>query len=613
MHKPDKIEKQILRDCRRFVFPALLFYTSGSLISSLITVYTAGTLGRFADAVFRLDLQSGLADFRTLLLCVLANIFVEPLLSYVCGDITMTVCSLRHDRQILRRFLDKTYASAMSIDAGEANARIENDPIELRCDWEIILDGIIQTTITLVYLLYSSLRISALFTVIVLAISALKLTVPVLVRKAQARFKLQEKEYRTTLRSYETEITVQPHTVILYGLKNAMLARLDRLYRTHYENVVRKSSRYNTVADNILSWLNTFCILLILFTGALMVSRGSITAGNVAAMVGYFAAYNQLMEMSGSIIRTIPVFRDDVRRVRFLYEGAEDLSGETIPAETFFAEPSAGAERDRSGKPNAPDAGKHDPAEACTQTEACSPMEACSSAKTYSQTKTCSPTKACSPTENYSPAEARSPVPSQDLLRIDNLSFRYDGQPVLNGLSFSVKKGEKIAVTGPNGSGKSTLLRILCGLYRSYDGSVRITGKELKELNPEAWRDCFALVQQDPWLFEGDVAENVQMGRLSASRDDVYATMDRLGIRYLAERKLSFQDHSLSGGEKQRISIARALLKGCGLLLFDEPNNNLDAATSAWIGRFIETCPETVIFISHDEALIAKADRIVAL
>ncbi len=546
MHRPDKTEKQILRDCRRFVFPALIFYTSGALISSLITIYTAGILGSFADRVFRLDLSGGLADFRTLLVCLLANIFIEPLLSYVCGDITMNVCSLRHDRQILRRFLEKTYASAMSIDAGEASIRIEDDPIELRCDWEKILGGIIQTTVTLAYLLYNSLQISALFTAIVLAVSALKLTVPVLVQKTQARFRLLEKEYRTALRSYETEITVQPHTIILYGLKNAMLARLDHLYQTYYENVVRKSSRYNTVADNILSWLNTFCILLILFAGALMVSRGSITAGNVAAMVGYFAVYNQLMEMSGNVIRTIPLFHNDVRRVKPLYEGMEDLSGETVPAETFIP-------------------------------------------------------------------KASVPVPSQDLLRIDSLSFRYDGEPVLNGLSFSVKKGEKIAVTGPNGSGKSTLLRILCGLYPDYGGSIRITGKELKELNPDAWRDCFALVQQDPWLFEGDVAENVQMGRLSASREEVYAIMDRLGIRHLAERKLSFQDHSLSGGEKQRISIARALLKGCGLLLFDEPSNNLDAATSAWIGRFIETCPETMIFISHDEALIAKADRVVSL
>lgn len=110
-------------------------------------------------------------------------------------------------------------------------ARIEDDPIELRCDWENIAEWAVRTPITLLYLLYSTLRISVPFTAIVLTVSAVKLSVPVLVGKTQAKFSLQEKEYRTTLRSYEMEITEKPHTIILYGLKNALLERFNGLYQ----------------------------------------------------------------------------------------------------------------------------------------------------------------------------------------------------------------------------------------------------------------------------------------------------------------------------------------------------------------------------------------------
>lgn len=538
MKRFDETEKQVFRDCRRYVFPGLVCFAGGYLVCSLIAVYTAGVLGRFADAVINLDFQGGFTNFLTLSICLLINLLVDPL-SEICGEMVSTVMALRHDGRILHRFLSKTYESAMSIDAGETSARIEDDPIELRCDWENIAEWAVRTPITLLYLLYSTLRISVPFTAIVLTVSAVKLSVPVLVGKTQAKFSLQEKEYRTTLRSYEMEITEKPHTIILYGLKNALLERFNGLYQSYYENVVRKSSRCNTIADAVRSWLDTFCVLLILFSGALFVSRGSMTAGNVASMAGYFTLYHETIGNIGEMVKRLPVFRDDVSRVKLLYSGMENMGGEDIPAGESCAEGS--------------------------------------------------------------------------LLEADGLSFQYENHPVLNGLSFSAKRGEKIAVTGSNGSGKSTLLQILCGLRTGYEGSLKIAGKELKDVNPEAWRDCFALVQQDPWIFEGDVPENVRLGNLSAGEEAVFSVMERLGIRHLADRKLSFQDKSLSGGEKQRISIARALLKGSGLLLFDEPSNNLDAVTSAWIGDFIEHCKETVIFISHDEALIQKADRIVSL
>ena len=94
------------------------------------------------------------------------------------------------------------------------------------------------------------------------------------------------------------------------------------------------------------------------------------------------------------------------------------------------------------------------------------------------------------------------------------VSFKYRDKSVFENISFSVRKGEKVAITGANGSGKSTLILILCGLLKEYQGSIQINSKELNEISPDAWRNCFAFVTQKPYLFEGSVIENIRLGNL---------------------------------------------------------------------------------------------------
>ena len=198
-------------------------------------------------------------------------------------------------------------------------------------------------------------------------------------------------------------------------------------------------------------------------------------------------------------------------------------------------------------------------------------------------------------------------------LTVENASFSRDEKPIFSALDFTLRSGERLAVTGPNGSGKSTLLRILCGLQEGYTGRVAVNGADLRSLSPAAWRRQFRFVEQDPYLFEGTVFENVRIGRLTASDAEVQAIMERLEIAHLADRHIPWGGGGLSGGERQRVSLARALLRGADLLLFDEPDNNLDAATRAWMRDYIASCGRTVLFVSHDEALLRQADARVTL
>lgn len=532
MEKNNPLRKLVKRDCRKAMLPTAIVYTVGDLLGSILTVYTAGILGSFADAVLNLDMEGGMNSFWLLLFCLAVNLFVVPLIGMI-GEVIMFGNSLRHERYCVGRFLDKMYENVSAMEPGESQYRISDDPTDLRCDWVELVENLVIIPVTLVYLLYSSLRISVLFTVLTLSISALKLVVPAVTKKTLAKYKIKDKQYKTTLRAYEMEMTEKPHMIRLYGMKKAVIARLDRLYMEYFHKVVKKNSRYKTIADSILSMLDTVCVLLILFVGALMVSFGAITAGGVAAMVGYFGIYNTLISKIDSMIRTFPNYQNDIERVTELYSHEEKQEGESI-------------------------------GDAC-------------------------------------------------IVEAKDLGFCYAKQPVFRDVAFSVRKGDKFAITGANGSGKSTLILLLCGLLGNYTGSIKINGRELRALNPQAWRKHFAFVQQDPYLFEGSVMENIRIGNPAAGEEEIKAVMEKLGILYLADRIVAAHDRSLSGGEMQRISIARALLKGSSLLIFDEPSNNLDADTTKWIADFIRECEETVIFITHDQALKQVSDHVLCL
>ena len=116
----------------------------------------------------------------------------------------------------------------------------------------------------------------------------------------------------------------------------------------------------------------------------------------------------------------------------------------------------------------------------------------------------------------YDDAEKQSGIEIQKMstIKADNLSFSYDNKNVITHLNFSINNGEKTVIIGKNGSGKSTLIKLLCGLLKGYRGSLKINGYEFSELSIEKWREQIAYVEQDPYLFEGSVKENILLGNL---------------------------------------------------------------------------------------------------
>ncbi len=205
----------------------------------------------------------------------------------------------------------------------------------------------------------------------------------------------------------------------------------------------------------------------------------------------------------------------------------------------------------------------------------------------------------------------------------DDVSFGYvRGQPVLSGVTLHVRPGQKVAVVGPTGAGKSTLLSLLPRFYDPWAGRVLVDGVDAREYRLAALRQQIAMVLQPPLVFHASVHDNIAFGRPNARRDEIAAAARLAGIHEAImslldgyDTTVGEQGATLSEGEKQRLTIARAILRDSPILVLDEPTSALDSETEALIMQGLErlTAGRTTFIIAHRLATVRKADLIVVL
>lgn len=210
---------------------------------------------------------------------------------------------------------------------------------------------------------------------------------------------------------------------------------------------------------------------------------------------------------------------------------------------------------------------------------------------------------------------------------LDNVSYQYDINPdrkILDKLSLSFEKGKTTAIVGSSGAGKSTLFKILCGFESPDEGEYRLMGEDFHRLNLDAARAQIAIVPQNAFLFPATIAENVSYGRDGASDELIEKACKTARIHeYITtlpkgyETMLGERGVNMSGGERQRICIARALLKDAPVILMDEPTSALDDATQAEITNILESKEfkkdKTIIIIAHRLSTVMNADKIIVL
>ena len=205
----------------------------------------------------------------------------------------------------------------------------------------------------------------------------------------------------------------------------------------------------------------------------------------------------------------------------------------------------------------------------------------------------------------------------------EDVTFRYPARPnaaALDGISFSVKPGETVALVGPSGAGKSTIIQLLQRFYDPQAGRIMLNGVDLRDMERAAFRRAIALVPQEPVIFAASAADNIRFGMPAATDAEVIAAAKAAAAdeflsalpegydTYVGERGVM-----LSGGQKQRIAIARAILRDAPVLLLDEATSALDAASERAVQQAVQTlsADRTTLIVAHRLATIKQADRIV--
>ena len=209
-------------------------------------------------------------------------------------------------------------------------------------------------------------------------------------------------------------------------------------------------------------------------------------------------------------------------------------------------------------------------------------------------------------------------------ISFDNVSFAYPDQGIdaLSNMSFTIKPGEKVAILGRIGSGKSTVARLMLGLYEPRSGSVRMDGIDIRQIDPGDLRRNVGSVLQDVWLFTGTVRENIAIGAMRPRDNDILEAAHIAGVEDFVKRHPSGYDmmlaergEGLSGGQKQAITLARALVGRPPVLLMDEPTSAMDVQNEAEVIARLKTemTDRTVVIVTHRTSLLELVDRVIVV
>ena len=212
---------------------------------------------------------------------------------------------------------------------------------------------------------------------------------------------------------------------------------------------------------------------------------------------------------------------------------------------------------------------------------------------------------------------------SEKILEFSNVSFEYEKDKlIIDNISFSVSKGQTIALVGETGAGKSTVLKLLTNFYKPKSGKILFSGVDINSISLENYRKNFGIVTQDSWLYKDTIMNNIRYGNLNASDEKIIEASKKLGIHHfietLPESYATIVDESminLSEGQKQLICIARLVISEAPIFVLDEATSFIDTCTESHIQEILKSLfkQKTSLVVAHRLSTVKNADMILVM
>ncbi|MFD1887283.1 ABC transporter ATP-binding protein [Paenibacillus wenxiniae] len=614
--------KATLRRLVRYLRPYrlhLLGVLIAALLSTLFSIFSPRVLGMATDELFNSVSGGRAIRFHYIfeLLGILGGLYLfSALFSYIqqywMASVTQnTVYEMRREiKQKLTR-LPLSYYDRHS--HGEVLSRVTNDVDNISTTLQQSLTQMITSAVTLVGVIIMMLTLSPLLTLITVLTIPLSLIVTIFVaRRSQKHFAGQQAALGQ-LNGHVEEMYTGHQIVKAFGREKEALHTFDEMNEKLYNSGWRAQFISGTIMP-LMSFVSNIGYVLICVVGGIMVTRGSIGIGGIQAFIQYARQFSQPITQLANISNIIQSAIASAERVFEVLDEQEEQQPALGEGTSAVAVGSTVGTEQAQGKRATSKAKR-----ASIQSSGAEFAHAQSERETAVTDVNAGFKQAAEP--QWGNVSALSRVRGD--VTFEHVQFGYKPDQLLIGdMNIQVHAGQTVAIVGPTGAGKTTLINLLMRFYELNGGVIRIDGRDITEMARGELRSLFGMVLQDTWLFGGTIRDNIAYGREGATEQQIVQAAEAARadhfIRTLPEgydTVLNEEASNISQGQKQLLTIARAILADPSILILDEATSSVDTRTEVLIQQAMNELMQdrTSFVIAHRLSTIRGADLILVM
>ena len=534
-----------------------------AIASTIFNIISPNLLGNATDVIVDgLMSQTGIdfGKFGQIILILVVMYGVSFIFSIIQGFIMASVSqdvTYTMRRQISEKIDRLPLRYFDTKNHGDLQSRVVNDIETINQSLSQSLTQMITSVITIIGIIVMMVRISFIMTIAAMLVLPFSIVViRFIVSKSQKHFKSQQNSL-ASVNGHVEEMFKGQSIVKAFNKEQESQAKFDTINEELYESAW-KSQYLSGAMMPIVAFIGNLGYVVVCILGGYLAINGRITIGNIQAFIQYVRNFNQPISQVANIVNLLQSTAAAAERVfDFLEEDEEE---------------------------DAFDLGKL--------------------------------------VENSSITEdTRRGIRGN--VRFNHVSFGYkQDEPVIKDFSFDAKAGDTIAIVGPTGAGKTTLVKLLLRYYELNAGTIEIDGKDIKEYSRQDLRELFGMVLQDTWLFNGTIFDNIRYGKEDATREEVIAAAKAANVHHHIETLpegydlvLNEESSNISQGQKQLLTIARAMLADSPITILDEATSSVDTRTERHIQTAMDKLMKnrTSFVIAHRLSTIKDADTILVI